>query len=408
MGANVTVLMGLLAVVLILAAVWLSPLYRGNGNANVASALRAILQARASGEIDAAEFAQREQALHELALRAEKPKVLGNWFVAVPLAIAGLALLVYALSGRSGLESTKSSSALPPGLPWEMNAATMKPAQLGQGPQKGGDLNTLVKGLSEKMERDPDNAEGWLLLARTHVELRQHADAARAFAHVAKLGPLDGTGYADWVDAHVMANDRQWDDQARSILKQALKADGKNAKVLSLAGSEAFDRKRYKEAIEFWKRQKAVESKDSIGARLAESNIEEASAILAGKASHPEKQQSSSTPASIAGTVAVDQSFGGKVGPKDTVFVIVRAADGSNPPLAVKKVQASDLPYRFELTDADAMVPGRAISAFAEVLVSARISKSGEPTTQPGDFMSNVARVRPGETAIELRFGGGR
>ena len=65
-------------------------------------------------------------------------------------------------------------------------------------------------------------------------------------------------------------------------------------------------------------------------------------------------------------------------------------------PLAVKRLTVADLPVTVELSDADAMIPSMKLSAFDKIVVGARISKSGQPIAQPGDFfieMDNVDRI---------------
>lgn len=148
----------------------------------------------------------------------------------------------------------------------------------------GGDLAAMTQRLEKKMAGDPGNGEGWLLLARAYLELRQHEKAVDSFAKAAALLPPDATFLADWADAYVVTNDRKWDDKARSIVKQALAADKRNLKALSLAGSEAFARADYKTAIEHWGRMKEAAPADSMFSKLADTNIEEAKSLLQAKA----------------------------------------------------------------------------------------------------------------------------
>lgn len=411
-----TILFGILAVVLLLAAVWVSGLFNRTVPLDIAPALRELLLAKEQGQITEEEFSLRQAALHSVVLNAVPPAVDKMALMrALPIALAALGLLGYALTSTQSADSAKTG-----GVPSVLGmgeklgkGAPVTPA--GEAPgeaAKGGDLNNLVKGLADKMANDPNNADGWLLLARTYGELRQSDKAASAYAHVATLTKLDAQSLADWADAHVMAHDRQWDDKGRDIVKQALKADPKNAKALALAGSEAFDRKQYKVAIDFWKRLKAVESPDSMNAKLADSNIAEATALMSGKKPEPVAAAAAAVPAgapgAIAGTLSLEGSVKGKAAPTDTVFLVVKAADGSNPPLAAKRYQVSELPVKFQLDDSSAMIPGRAISKFPEVLVSARLSKSGEATAQPGDVMSKIVRTKPGATDIQLEIIAGK
>jgi len=52
----------------------------------------------------------------------------------------------------------------------------------------------------------------------------------------------------------------------------------------------------------------------------------------------------------------------------------------------VSRQQVGDLPLKVTLTDAMAMMPAMKLSSFPRVKISARISKSGQAGSQPGDL----------------------
>ena len=72
--------------------------------------------------------------------------------------------------------------------------------------------------------------------------------------------------------------------------------------------------------------------------------------------------------------------------PDAAVFIFVRAAENPGPPLAVMRKTVSELPFEIALNDSHAMMPGRTISSAGNVIVGARISLSGNPERQPGDY----------------------
>jgi len=55
-------------------------------------------------------------------------------------------------------------------------------------------------------------------------------------------------------------------------------------------------------------------------------------------------------------------------------------------PLAVKRLRLADLPAKLTLGDGDAMIPSMKLSSFDKVIVGARVSQSGNPIAQSGDF----------------------
>jgi cytochrome c-type biogenesis protein CcmH len=88
----------------------------------------------------------------------------------------------------------------------------------------------------------------------------------------------------------------------------------------------------------------------------------------------------------LRGTVSLSPALKDKVSPDDTVFVFARAVDGPPMPLAVQKARVRDLPLQFELNDSMAMNPAMKLSAFARVIVTARVSKSGTAASASGDL----------------------
>lgn len=373
---------------------------RRNAQADIGAELRELLLARAQGGLDAETFERRQAALHAR-LVASPPQapdagVRRHLLWAVPACFAAVAGALYGHFGASPEGSVSAPPAITGGMP--------APAQNPQA-NSGGDLNTMVKRLADKMAKDPGNGEGWLLLARTYGELRRHAEAAEAYARADALLPPDAALLADWADAYVMSHDRNWDDKARGIVKKALAADPGHLKSLALAGSEAFQRADYKAAIGYWKRMKAKAPADSMDARLAETNIAEATALM--KGGKPEAASRERAPAAtegIAGTVLLDPKLKGEVAPGDTVFVVARSPDGKGFPLAVKRFAASELPANFRLGDGDAMMPGRTLSRFDTVLLSARVSRTGNATPQPGDIGSESLRVNAGAAGVRLEL----
>lgn len=104
----------------------------------------------------------------------------------------------------------------------------------------------------------------------------------------------------------------------------------------------------------------------------------------------------------ISGKVSLSPALRGKVSPNDTVFILARAAQGPRMPLAVYRKQVKDLPMEFTLDDSMAMRPQMKLSGFDQVVVAARVSKSGAAIAQPGDYEGVTASVKPGTTGLNI------
>jgi cytochrome c-type biogenesis protein CcmH len=94
-----------------------------------------------------------------------------------------------------------------------------------------------------------------------------------------------------------------------------------------------------------------------------------------------------------------------KTSPDDSVFIFARAATGPRMPLAILRKKVSDLPLDFSLDDSMAMSPASRLSSASQVVVGARISKSGNAMPQPGDLQGFSAAVAPGTRALTIEIG---
>ena len=106
----------------------------------------------------------------------------------------------------------------------------------------------------------------------------------------------------------------------------------------------------------------------------------------------------------ITGRVTLDPKLKGKFNPDDTLFVLARAAQGPKMPLAIMRMQVSDLPLDFELDDNMAMAPQMKLSNFDEVVVVGRISKSGTAMPQAGDAEGFSITVKPGTKGVKFKI----
>ncbi len=117
-----------------------------------------------------------------------------------------------------------------------------------------GDIEPLLNSLKSKLEKNPGDGAGWVLLARSYIELGRHADAVLAYEKAVKSIQDDPQLLADYADALAVVNGHILAGKPEELINQALKLDPHHIKSLMLAGTAAFDRKDYKQAIKFWER----------------------------------------------------------------------------------------------------------------------------------------------------------
>ena len=263
----------------------------------------------------------------------------------------------------------------------------------------------MVERLAARLRENPGDVNGWKLLGRSYGVMGRYAEAADAYARAAKLAPRDAQLLADFADVLAMARGQSLQGEPEQLALRAIEIEPGNLKALALAGSAAFERKDYPAAARHWERMLAYVEPSSEDARAIQQNVAEARS-LAGEPAKPETKKSeprtAEAKAGLRGTVSLSPSLKDKVSPDDTVFVFARAVQGPPMPLAVARVRVRDLPYRFALDDSMAMSPALKLSAFPKVVVTARVSKAGSATAQPGDLQGASSPVANDAAAVSV------
>jgi cytochrome c-type biogenesis protein CcmH len=304
--------------------------------------------------------------------------------VSILLFVFAFGLLGYAWRGnRAGL-------AVGPGE--GMATSEVTPQQIAQ----------MVGKLEQKLKAQPNDAEGWAMLARTYSVLERYPEALAAYRKVVTLKPDDAQALVDLADGMAMANNRTLEGEPERLIAQALERDPKNIKALALAGTVAFNRNDFAAAADLW--QRAIDNAEP-GSEFVRQ--------MAGAVSEARQRAGAPRPpaaaasAVIAGRVTLAPALAAQVQPGDTLFVFARAAGGQGPkmPLAILRRTAGDLPLEFNLDDSLAMSPAARLSSSSQVIIGARISKSGNPMAQPGDLQVFSAPVPLGTTGLRLEIG---
>jgi cytochrome c-type biogenesis protein CcmH len=279
----------------------------------------------------------------------------------------------------------------------------------------------LVENLAKKMEENPSDPKGWILLARSQNALGQWAAAASAFERAVALVPNDAQLLADYADVQAMVQEGNFVGKPMALIQRALKADPNNLKALALAGTAEMRASNKPQSLKHWEKLKSLLPKDSDDFAQVTAIITE---IKTGKPAFPRDAPPAPPAAStatapqtnnapppaataagktVSGEVTVNPALANKIARGDTLFVFARAASGPKVPLAVMRVPVpSQWPFRFELTDAMAMAPGMNLSSFPEVVIEARISKAGTATLQPGDLQGVTPKVSPPANSLKV------
>jgi cytochrome c-type biogenesis protein CcmH len=188
----------------------------------------------------------------------------------IALGIPVLAVALYLLVGNSAAWSGAATTT--PQTPFASGAQGSAPMT-----QQGIEAN--VAALAKRLEQKPDDAQGWVMLARSYTSLEKYNEASSAYAKAAALKTDDADLLADYAFAMGMASGRKLQGEPFELIKKALRIDPQNAKALELAGSAEFQARNYQQAVAYWQKVLDRTPADSELARTLSQNISEAKAL---------------------------------------------------------------------------------------------------------------------------------
>ena len=274
-------------------------------------------------------------------------------------------------------------------------ASRQADAQKRASPQE---IETMIERVKERLATKPDDLEGWKVLARTYYVLGRAQEAAGAYERATALAPNDADLLADYADAIAVTQNRSLEGKPEAIVARALRANPEPVEGECAGGHDRLPARRLRQGGR------------ALGAReggraggFAGGAIDRIQPFRSARACPRGRRIRRAPPAAkVAGTVTLSPALAGSVAPDDTVFVFARPADGSRMPLALLRVKVRDLPLAFTLDDSTAMLPNRKLSDHAEVIVGARVSKSGNATPQSGDLEATSSPVKLGASGVKL------
>jgi cytochrome c-type biogenesis protein CcmH len=259
------------------------------------------------------------------------------------------------------------------------------------------DVDKMVAGLAAKLEQEPDNLQGWAMLARSYKAMHRPADAERAYEKAWPLVQQDAQLLADYADL-LASKTSDLSGRPEELIAMALKLDPDHMQSLWLAGTAAFNRGDYAQAVQHWQRAQRQLPPDSEDGQMLANIIEEARQKMGSRKAVPV----ANSPSGLRGRVDISSALKARAAPTDTVFLVAKEAGGPPMPLAAKRAQVADLPMDFALDDADSLMPSRPLSGAKAVQVEARVSKSGDAKSQPGDLIGSLGPVKPGTKGLRL------
>jgi cytochrome c-type biogenesis protein CcmH len=266
-----------------------------------------------------------------------------------------------------------------------------------------GNVEPLLAAMNAKLAQNPLDGKGWALLARTYVELGRTSDAIPAYEKAVKIIPNDAQLLADYADALAVSNGYNLAGKPTELVGRALKLNPHHIKSLLLAAAAATNRKDYKQAIVYWQNLQKELPADSDIAPKVKASLDEVYR-LAGIKAPAAANKPAQAAQGISGTVKLAPALAKNIDPSATVFVYARAAQGAAMPLAIERTTVKDLPYTYHLDDSKGLMPANKLSQASEVIIVARISKTGDAKPQTGDLQGTSSAVKPNGGKVDIEI----
>jgi cytochrome c-type biogenesis protein CcmH len=307
-----------------------------------------------------------------------------------------LGLLLYSQIGRPDLS--------------DFRADPQAAANANKAPPPPDGLEEMIGRLAMRLEKEPADLQGWMLLGRSYQEVQRYELAAAAYEKALGIEPgnIDVQGY--YAEALAAANDGEYGGRPAEIAADILKKNPKHHNALWIAAAAAAQGGNKAQAIAYLQTLQAEFPKESQDAKHLGQIIAqvkgEAIAAQGEEAAEQAAPETGEVKKSIQVKVSLAAALQGKASMDDTVFIFARAAAGPPMPLAIVRKKVRELPLEVTLDDSMSMMQGMNLSAFDQLVIGARISKTGQALPQPGDLQGLTAptEIENGKAyAVEIK-----
>lgn len=359
----------------------LIPLAKKNSNQAVADLQSAITQEKlallkqelARGEISKTEYQRLAKELSEenASCTAVKSDGSRNFILAGSLGLAFIVLslvLYYHWGALPDVEKTVY--------------VMQRTQQIKQEIASTGSADEIIKQLQQKVAMHPD-ARGFYLLGRLYFSNGQFSEALVYYQKAIQLKPNDPQTLTAIAESEFFQNNRKLSANAKNNLKHVLKEYPNYINAINLLAVNAYVNKDYQQAVEYWEKIVSMLPPDSQEERQLLDLINKAKSHLV---TTQVQQVSLSVQVSLAKNLAT------QVQPGDYLLVYAKRAN-SPMPVAVVKQRIDSLPLTVTLDQTTNMLPNTSLNDAKQVVITARISKSGMATPQAGDLIGHSAII---------------
>ena len=260
---------------------------------------------------------------------------------------------------------------------------------------EAGEMDAMVDELRRRLAETSEDLDGWLLLARTLKTMQRYPESADALETARRIAPEDPRVMVDQVEAQIfLTPDGRISDDMIATLEQALRLQPGNQKALWLLGIAASQKGNNDMAITFWEALLAQVEPGSQVAQSVQSQIDEARGRMGVAVEEAPPPPDDGSWQGLSVKVSAGEAGQSQIPMGGVLYVMIRGPGPAiGPPIGVRRVIDPVLPMDLRINDNDSMMEERRISSEAELKLQARISLTGSPAANPGDWQSTAVSV---------------
>ena len=255
-------------------------------------------------------------------------------------------------------------------------------------------MQDIMQAIEARSQQRPENLHYRALLGRFYMGREDYRRAADTYSALALDAPGDDQTLAYAAQAEYLANNRELGEKAQMLAEQSLAINPRQRTALGLLGMASFEKGQYRAAIEYWERLIAMEPEGSEAAVMIAGIVERAREKL-GEGGTQVAEQAQQTTVTPGVSVRVSLPADAEVNSASAVFILARAANSdSRMPIAVQRLQASDLPITLRLDDSSSMA-GQKLSETESIVVVVQVSPGGQPGAANATWVGNAGPLAP-------------
>ena len=260
---------------------------------------------------------------------------------------------------------------------------------------RAAEADHLLAQLEAKLQEDPQDLNGWLLLGRSYVAVGRFPRAVEAFQHAYDISKGENVeAMLGLGEALALVDAASLTGRAGQLFDAALERAPNHPKALwygSMSALQAGDLPKGRDRLQQLLAQNPPEQLRGVLERQIQDLNEQIGETGEGAASPTAAPPGEKAPSarSIRVSVSIAPNVQKQLSGASSLFILARDPAGG-PPLAVQRHDSSAAPLTVELSERDAMMPTRTIATVSRVQIVARISRSGTPQAQSGDFFGQA------------------